>query len=152
MWPGWQWLPSRTYPEKKLTKLPHTPRPGQKLQDGVASSPIRVSACLTEWAPNFIGAIVGLVNIHMLFNNGQSTARSCGLIVTSHRGACRRHLRFCERGHLFDAHACQPGERLGRAAGSGGGRNAEADFHGQKRSNETHASECRVPSAKFASS
>ena len=30
--------------------------------------------------------------------------------------------------------------RLGRAAGAGGGRNREADFHGQKRSNETHAS------------
>ena len=27
-----------------------------------------------------------------------------------------------------------------RAAGRGGGRNAEADFHGEKRSNETHAS------------
>ena len=34
----------------------------------------------------------------------------------------------------------RPGEWLGRAAGQGCGRNAEADFHGQKRSNETHAS------------
>ena len=30
--------------------------------------------------------------------------------------------------------------RLWRAAGEGGGRNAEAGFHGQRRSNETHAS------------
>ena len=30
--------------------------------------------------------------------------------------------------------------RLGRAAAPGGGRNREADFHGEKRSNETHAS------------
>lgn len=28
----------------------------------------------------------------------------------------------------------------GKSPGEGGGRNAEADFHGQKRSNDTHAS------------
>lgn len=33
-----------------------------------------------------------------------------------------------------------PGNGLGEPSIQGGGRNAEADFHGQKRSNDTHAS------------
>src|ERR1700677_4844348 len=34
----------------------------------------------------------------------------------------------------------RPKDGSGEPPGSGGGRNCEADFHGQKRSNETHAS------------
>ena len=47
--------------------------------------------------------------------------------------------RHADRGLGLDEERQAEG-RLGRAAGDGGGRNAEADFHGQKRSNETHAS------------
>ena len=47
--------------------------------------------------------------------------------------------RHADRGLGVDEELAAEG-RLGRAAGAGGGRNAEADFHGQKRSNETHAS------------
>ena len=48
----------------------------------------------------------------------------------------RRHV---DRGLGVDEELPAEG-RLGRAAPAGGGRNREADFHGQKRSNETHAS------------
>jgi hypothetical protein len=34
----------------------------------------------------------------------------------------------------------RPKEGSGEPPAAGGGRNREADFHGQKRSNETHAS------------
>ena len=47
--------------------------------------------------------------------------------------------RHADRGLGVDEELPAEG-RLGRAADAGGGRNREADFHGQKRSNETHAS------------
>src|SRR5260221_2820877 len=51
---------------------------------------------------------------------------------------------FSVDGTLIEAWASmksvKPKDGSGETSGGGGGRNAEADFHGQKRSNDTHAS------------
>ena len=48
----------------------------------------------------------------------------------------------------FDEELSAEGRRGRAASGRGGGRNREADFHGQKRSNETHVS-TSDPEARF---
>ena len=68
---------------------------------------------------------------------GRGAGAAAGEAAAQHGSFLGR--RHADRGLGVDEELPAEG-RLGRAAARGGGRNREADFHGQKRSNETHAS------------
>ena len=68
---------------------------------------------------------------------GRGAGAAAGEAAAQHGSLLGR--RHAGRGLGVDEELSAEG-RLGRTADAGGGRNREADFHGQKRSNETHAS------------